>query len=563
MQESKFEMKLGKYNEAFNKAFDEFKKEQIVEKIWQKDFTIWSDKPDEITDRLGWLISPEVSLKAIKELNEFVNDVKKDGFTDALLMGMGGSSLAPEVFSLMFGAEDGYLKLSVLDTTDPDAILEYERTLSDKKTLFIVSTKSGGTVETLSFMKYFYNKTMERFGVEETGKRFVAITDPGSGLEKIAKELNFRKIFLNDPNIGGRYSALSFFGIAPATLLGIDIEKLLKNALEISNSSKTSNCIAGKLGTAIGELTKQGRDKLTFIMSSQVSSFGAWVEQLIAESTGKIGKGILPVEGESLEDPEYYSEDRLFIYIHLKDDIKEKVRVDKLSAAGHPVVELTMEDLYDLGEQYFIWEIATAVAGWRIGIQPFDQPDVESAKVVARQMVKEYQEKGKLPEQNAVFKDGNITLYGEVKANSISEAINEFFDNSIKKGSYVSLQAYIKPDKESSDILQNLRTKIQEKYKIAVTVGYGPRFLHSTGQLHKGDAGNGLFIQFTSTPQNDLAILDNPGKDKSSITFGILKTAQALGDRKALVNKGRKIISFDLGKDTITGLKKVTELVRV
>ena len=561
MQKSKFEMKLGKYTEHFNKAFDELKSEEVIERIWEKDFKIWSDKSDEITDRLGWLISPEVSLKAIGELNEFVSDVRKDGFTDALLMGMGGSSLAPEVFSLMFGAKDGYLKLSVLDTTDPDTILDLERSLSDRKTLFIVSTKSGGTVETLSFMKYFYNRTIEKLGDEEVGERFVAITDPGSGLEKIAKELHFRKIFLNDSNIGGRYSALSFFGIVPAALLGIDIEKLLKNALETSNNSKMSNCIAGKLGTAIGELANQGRDKLTFIMSSQVSYFGGWVEQLIAESTGKVGKGILPVDGESLEDPKYYSDDRLFVYIHLRDDAKEKDRVDKLSAAGHPVIELILDDLYHVGEQYFIWEIATAVAGWRIGIQPFNQPDVESAKVVARQMVKEYEEKGKLPQQNAILKDGNITLYGDVQASLVSEAINKFLSDSIKKGSYVALQAYIKPDKRSSDILQTLRTKIQEKYKVAVTIGFGPRFLHSTGQLHKGDAGNGLFIQFTSIPQNDMAIPDNPGADKSSITFGILKITQGLGDRKALINKGRKIISFDLGKDVIKGLKILSDSI--
>ena len=439
--------------------------------------------------------------------------------------------------------------------------MDLERSLSDRKTLFIVSTKSGGTVETLSFMKYFYNRTIEKLGDEEVGERFVAITDPGSGLEKIAKELHFRKIFLNDSNIGGRYSALSFFGIVPAALLGIDIEKLLKNALETSNNSKMSNCIAGKLGTAIGELANQGRDKLTFIMSSQVSYFGGWVEQLIAESTGKVGKGILPVDGESLEDPKYYSDDRLFVYIHLRDDAKEKDRVDKLSAAGHPVIELILDDLYHVGEQYFIWEIATAVAGWRIGIQPFNQPDVESAKVVARQMVKEYEEKGKLPQQNAILKDGNITLYGDVQASLVSEAINKFLSDSIKKGSYVALQAYIKPDKRSSDILQTLRTKIQEKYKVAVTIGFGPRFLHSTGQLHKGDAGNGLFIQFTSIPQNDMAIPDNPGADKSSITFGILKITQGLGDRKALINKGRKIISFDLGKDVIKGLKILSDSI--
>ena len=561
MTDSKFEMKLGKYPSLFNKAFEELKQERVVERIWKKDFSVWSDQPTEITNRLGWLFSPKVTLKALEEINEFVNDVKEDGFTNVLLMGMGGSSLAPEVFSLTFRAKDGYPQLDVLDSTDPDAVLESDKKLSARKTLFIVSTKSGGTVETLSFMKYFYNKTLKKYGVEEAGKRFVAITDSGSILEKIAKELGFRKIFLNDPNIGGRYSALSFFGIVPAALLGIDIEMLLQRALEVADNSKISNSLGGKLGVAMGELSKHGRDKLTFVMSQQVSFFGAWIEQLIAESTGKKGKGILPVDGESHEEPEYYSDDRLFVYIHLKNDERERKVVDKFLSAGNPVIELILDDLYDLGEQYFIWEIATAVAGWRIGIQPFDQPDVESAKVAARQMVKEYQEKGELPKQNAVLKDENITLYGDIKANSISEAISNFFADSLTEGSYLALQAYIKPGKDSLDLLQELRTRIHKKYKIAVTTGYGPRFLHSTGQLHKGDAGKGLFIQFTSSSQNDLAIPDNPGEDKSSITFGILKSAQALGDRQALIDKGRKVLRFDLNYNIAAGLKKIIDSI--
>jgi glucose-6-phosphate isomerase len=561
MTDSKFEMKLGKYSSLVNKAFQELKQERVVERIWEKDFSIWSDQPTEITNRLGWLFSPQVTLKALNEISNFVNSVKDNGFTNVLLMGMGGSSLAPEVFSLIFGAREGYPQLDVLDSTDSDTVLEFDRKLSAKKTLFIVSTKSGGTVETLSFMKYFYNKTLKKYDVEETGKCFVAITDPGSRLERVAKELGFKKIFLNDPNIGGRYSALSFFGIVPAALLGIDIEKLLLRALEIANNSKISNSFGGKLGVAMGELSKHGKDKLTFVTSKQVSSFGAWVEQLIAESTGKKGKGILPVDGESLEEPEYYSNDRLFVYIHLKKDERERKVVDKFLNVGHPVIELILDDLYDLGEQYFIWEIATAVAGWRIGIQPFDQPDVESAKVVARQMAKEYQKKGELPKQDAVLKDGNITLYGDIKANSVSEAISKFLADSLTEGSYIVLQAYIKPDKGSSDLLQELRTKIQKKYKIAVTTGYGPRFLHSTGQLHKGDAGKGLFIQFTSSSQNDLPIPDNPGEDKSSITFGMLKSAQALGDRRVLLDKGRKVLQFGFNYDVPAGLRKIINSV--
>ncbi|MDO8549991.1 MAG: glucose-6-phosphate isomerase [Ignavibacteria bacterium] len=552
-------MKLGEHSNSFNKAFDELKKERIIERIWEKDYTVWNNEPTEITNRLGWLFSPETSLKALQEIEDFVKGVKDDGFNKILLMGMGGSSLAPEVFSLTFGSKEGYPELHVLDSTDPDAVSEFDKILSNEKTLFIISTKSGGTVETFSFMKYFYNQTLNKHGKEETGKRFVAITDPGSGLEKAAKELNFRKIFLNDPDIGGRYSALSFFGIVPAALIGIDVAKLLKRADDSSKNSKVSDSLSGQLGTAIGELAKQGKDKLTFIISPQISFFGAWVEQLIAESTGKNGKGILPVDGESLEAPEYYSYNRLFLYIHLKDEHKEREAVKKLSNAGHPVIEIILDDLYDLGEQYFIWEMATAVAGWRLGIQPFDQPDVESAKVLARNMVKEYQEKGKLPEQTAILNKDKITLYGDIKVNSVSEAIKKFLDDSLTMGSYVTLQAYIKPGKDSSDILQKFRTKIQKRYKTAVTIGYGPRFLHSTGQLHKGDAGNGLFIQFTSSPENDLSIPDNPGEEKSSITFGILKSAQALGDRQALLDKGRKVLRFDLGTDVISGLRKIND----
>jgi glucose-6-phosphate isomerase len=564
MDHSKFKMNLTSYSEHFNKAFEELKSQKIIERIREKDYTVWRNEPAEITNRLGWLFSPDTSQKSIEEINNFVKEILNEDFRKVLLLGMGGSSLAPEVFSLTFGAKSGYPELFVLDSTDPDAVYEYDNKLSGEKTLFVVSTKSGGTVETFSFMKYYYNQTLKRFGKDEAGKRFIAITDPGSGLEKAAKELNFRKIFLNDPDIGGRYSALSLFGIVPAALIGVDVIKLLNRAKDFSENSKTSECFAGQLGAAIGELAKLGKDKLTFVLTPAISSFGSWVEQLIAESTGKDGRGILPVDGESLLSPEFYSYDRVFVYIHLKEDNKEKNSLAKLMEIGHPVIEIVLDDVYDLGEQFFLWEIATAVAGWRLDIQPFDQPNVESAKILARQMVKEFREKGNLPEINATLRDGSISVYGNITASSVEESLKNFLNtiniNSKPKG-YVSLQAYIKPDAETTHSLQELRTAIQKKYKIAVTTGYGPRFLHSTGQLHKGDAGNGLFIQLLSESKKDLPIPDNPGEEKSSISFGILKKAQALGDRQALLDNNRKILLFDFGSDVINGIKKLTNAV--
>ncbi|KAB2839411.1 MAG: hypothetical protein F9K45_10150, partial [Melioribacteraceae bacterium] len=307
-------LSLGKEQKIYEDKFQKLVDEKIIERIWKKDYTLWSSNPDEISNRLGWLDSPENSFKSLNEINEFVESVKADGFTHALLMGMGGSSLAPEVFRLTFGVKEGYLDLDVLDSTDPGAVLDKERKLDFTKTLFIVSTKSGGTVETMSFLKYFYNKALDKLGKEKVQKHFIAITDPGSGLEDIAKSLNFRKIFLNDPNIGGRYSALSLFGVVPAALVGVDIQKLLNNAKTYSEESRLNNDknSAAVLGIIMGALGEKGKDKVTYIMSPQIKYFGAWVEQLIAESTGKNGKGIIPVDLEEVTSPEFYSNDRIF-----------------------------------------------------------------------------------------------------------------------------------------------------------------------------------------------------------------------------------------------------------
>ena len=571
MLNSNFIVKAGKYQKKVDEVLEKIKNERIVERIWQKDFSVWSDKPDEIVNRLGWLYSTETTRQALAEIYSFVDEVRKDRFTDAIVLGMGGSSMAPEVFSLMFGTKKGYLNLHILDSTDPGAVLEFDRKLNPSKTLFIVSTKSGGTVETFSFMKHFYNKTLKKIGKEKAGKHFAAITDPGSGLVDIAEKLNFRKIFKNDPDIGGRYSALSFFGMVPAALCGVELERILESADKILSETKSQNVLvdtAAYLGSVIGSLANEGVDKVTFVTPGKISFFGAWVEQLIAESTGKNGKGILPVEGETLLAPKFYLDDRLFVYIHLKNSKKDSEKVSALNESGHPVVEIAWNDLYDLGMEYFRWEFAVAIAGWAIGIHPFDQPNVEAAKILAREMVKEYQEKGKLPELKKSFSEKGISVVTDVKAVNLKEALSEFFhslnigENGFKGRSYVSIQAYVKPTEEITSALQKFRTAIQKKYKIAATVSYGPRFLHSTGQLHKGDGGHGLFIQLTSEMPKDIPIPDNAGEDKSSISFGTLKDAQALGDRQALLDNKRRVIRFNLGRNITGSLKILTASIK-
>lgn len=544
--------KIGSLTNELNAKLFQIKNEKIVERIWQKDFTVWGSSPEEISNRLGWLDSPEVTRKSFDEIYKLVSEIKAEGFTNALLLGMGGSSLAPEVFRFIFGVQQGYLDLSILDSTDPDAILEKTKNLDPAKTLYIVSTKSGGTVETISFLKYFYNVTQSKVGSEKAAKHFIAITDPGSGLEKMARDLNFRKIFLNDPNIGGRFSALSLFGIVPAALLGVDIENVLNSAeKEISNSRKSGDDLTQNnsaiLGTIMGVLAGRGKDKITFIISPKISSFGAWVEQLIAESTGKIGKGILPVDLESVETPEFYSDDRLFVYIKIKNDSTFDQRVNNLKSAGHPLIEIELDNVYDLGREFFRWEFATAVAGHVLIIPPFDQPNVEQAKVIARQMMKEYQTNGSLPVLTPAIQESEVKIYGDIKPANISDALPMFLEKCKGGTNYVTIQAYLQPTKDTTRMLQLLRTSIQKKYKAATTLGYGPRFLHSTGQLHKGDGGNGYFIQFIADYKMDAAIPDNAGSDNSSISFGILKRAQLLGDRQALIDNNRKVITIDLG----------------
>lgn len=543
--------KLGDFQAVVDATVAEMQSADILSRIRDLDYTVWSDSEEEITNRLGWVDIADRMLSEVDTLTEFTDAVRADGYDYALLMGMGGSSLAPEVFSLTFGQADGYLALDILDTTDADAVRNIEAKIDFSKTLFIVATKSGGTAETLSAFKYFYNRTVEALGEDSAGEHFVGITDPGSKLLGIGEKFNFRKVFVNDPNIGGRYSALSLFGLVPASLLGIDVAKLLQSAVE---ESKSEDGLV--LGGIMGELAKAGCDKITFITSESVAPFGDWVEQLIAESTGKKGKGILPVVGEALGEPDVYGDDRLFVAIQYGDDT---IDLSALESAGHPVVTITMDDMYDMGAQFWRWEMATAIAGHVISIHPFDQPNVESAKIIARDMIAEYTEKGELPAQDAKITDGDIVVYGDdVTGDSAVEALNNFLAQ-INAGDYVSLQAYVTPDPKTWDLLNTIRMNIRDSKHVATTSAYGPRFLHSTGQLHKGDSGNGLFIQFTSDAVNDVDIPDNAGEDDSAMTFGVLKLAQALGDQQALLDVDRRVIRFHLGTDVNAGLSTLAE----
>lgn len=568
LESSKFISGLEEYKSAILNSFEKIKNDKIVPRIWGLDYSVWKNEPGEISNRLGWLQCPFSMGEVLSQINHFVDQVRAEGFTHALLLGMGGSSLAPEVIRKTFGVKEGYLNLFVLDSTHPDAIKSIEDKLNISKTLFIVSTKSGGTVETMSLMKYFYNKASENIGQELVGKHFIAITDSGSGLESLARSLAFRKIFLNDPNIGGRYSALSFFGLVPAALLGVNIKRILEGAIKIAEdckSSKSANNPGVWLGTIMGELAIRNREKITFILSEELKYLGLWLEQLIAESTGKEGIGILPIDGEEILNPENYSDDRLFVIIQYGDKLDKDMQIKNLSDSNIPLLKFYIKDLYELGAEIFRWEFATIIASKILEINPFDQPNVESAKILAREMVAEYIKKGNLPTINYNYKSDSLNIFSDISCTTVKECMNYFFENisdvekSKNKKVYVSLHAYLNASKEIDSLLRTVRSRIQKKWDVATTVGYGPRFLHSTGQLHKGDAGNGLFIQIIDLPKSDMQIPDEAGKLDSSISFSTLILSQALGDRQALLNESRNVILINCGINPEKGLNTLLE----
>ncbi|MDD5723638.1 MAG: hypothetical protein PHY29_07870 [Syntrophales bacterium] len=550
---------LGSYRDVVERGLTAASDERIVSRIWAHDHTVWKPDPAQILNSFGWLHSIGVMSRNIPRLTELADEVRADGYTHALLLGMGGSSLAAGVLGKTFGTRTGYPELTVLDSTDPGAVLSCSERCNPARSLFIVSTKSGTTVETLSFFKFFYNRVVDFLGEKRAGEHFIAITDPCSPLADLAERYRFRATFLNDPNIGGRYSALSCFGLVPAALVAVDPGLLLERAMIMSSYSESSTGDAVRLGVVLGEMAMAGRDKVTLAASPEIESFGGWVEQLLAESTGKEGRGILPVVGESLGLPEDYWNDRLFVYLRLAGDKEYEKTLADLERAGHPVVTINLEDRYDLGGQFFLWEMATAVAGWRMGIDPFNQPDVESVKALARRMVDEYKEKGAFPEEEPSLVDGDIMVFGGPVSGNSGSTLVSFIGEGITDGAYIALQAYLQPGPRTDRALQHLRMCLRDRFRIATTVGYGPRFLHSTGQLHKGDAGRGLFVQFTADNAMDVPIPDDPGSFTSSMTFGLLKKAQAAGDWEALQDAGRQVVRFHLGTDIIDGLTRLTE----
>jgi glucose-6-phosphate isomerase len=558
---SQYEEYSGDFQNEFEKVLPILEALNFPERIQNSDYTLWSKSPNEIVNRLGWLQLPESMGNNTERILKFSEKISAENFKTVVLLGMGGSSLAPEMFASSFKTY-GPLNITVLDSTDPDYILSVRKKLELTSTIIIVSSKSGSTVETVSLMNYFLDEYSKELEKEEIGKHFVAITDPGSDLESWSKKLNFRDIFLNNPNIGGRFSALSYFGLVPASLTGLDLNKFIKRSQDAAHLSQINDIslnIALRLGALMGSLSEKGLNKLTIFTSDEISCFKFWVEQLVAESTGKNGKGILPVPEESFNINLDYGKDRVYIYIKLIEDVDAEKEIKSILKTGQPLVIIELEDLYDLGKQIFLWEYATAVAGHYMLVNPFDQPDVESAKIFTKNFVKYYRESGVLEKKEPRFQYENLDFYSDSDISGI-ESFPEWLRGNAVEGSYISIQAYITPAGQTELKINELAKKLSSEYKIPVTTGFGPRYLHSSGQLHKGDTGKGIFIQLTADIVNDIPIPDEPFSKNSSLNFGILKNAQALGDYGALSNKGRNIVSINLTSNVNSDLQKLIML---
>jgi transaldolase/glucose-6-phosphate isomerase len=520
---------------------DDFRRREIVRRIWDHDPTVWSGADE---DRwLGWLDLPVQDRVAAADLGRFGDEVKGEGVRDVVLLGMGGSSLAPEVMRAIIGGHDGYPDLHVLDSTDPGQILSIERGVDLERTLFVIASKSGSTLEVNILKQYFFERAVRRFGAERAGRRFVLTTDPGSKLHVTAKEEGFRRIFAGVPAVGGRYSALSNFGLVPAALMGIDVVALLDRAEAMARecASEDDDNPAFVLGVVLGELALLGRDKPTLITPPGLSSFGLWLEQLVAESLGKQGKGIIPVDGEAPGAPDVYGSDRVFVHLRAAGapDAATDALVERLDRAGHPVIRIGWPDRYALGAEFFRWEFATAVAGAVVGVNPFDQPDVESTKVVTRRLAAEYEQTG--------------TLSGDDRVADVA-ALRSLVTQ-LQPGDYFAMLAFIEMNQAHRNALDAIRGLVRDRKKVAATVGFGPRYLHSTGQAHKGGPNAGVFLLITGNDPEDVPV---PGQ---KYTFGTIKLAQALGDLEVLSARGRRVVRVHL-PDVDHGLGELHRIIQ-
>lgn len=561
-------------DEALSQTLSLWTKDSLVEKIWQKDATLWTSKDE--AQWLDWLHVVADQQKALAEYEAFAKEVNDAGFTDVLLLGMGGSSLAPEVFAVTYGSKSGYPRLRILDSTDPQQIRHLDATVDLKKTLFVVSSKSGSTLEPNIYMAHFLSMVKESVG-SEVGSHFIAITDPGSKLEAVAKKENFRHIFYGYPGIGGRYSALSPFGIVPAALIGLDLQTFLGRAQEMTTlcqESTAQNNPGVLLGAIMGVAAKAGRNKLTIVTSAAVHDFGAWLEQLVAESTGKLGKAIIPVDLEGLStDTAVYGDDRLFVFIKLKGDTTAfngldntiiEERLAQLVVLGHPVVTIELSDKIDLADEFFRFEIATAVAGSIMEINPFDQPDVEASKIETRELTDEYEKNGSLPAEKPFFAEGQIKLFSDevniavldrVASEKTLPAMLKAHLDRLGKGDYFALLNYIEMSKEHVELAQKIRLNVRDQKHVATCLGFGPRFLHSTGQAYKGGPDTGVVLQVTCEDSDDLAV---PGQKYS---FGVVKSAQARGDFQVLTSRKRRALRVHISGNLEEGLKQLSQAV--
>lgn len=546
-------------------ALEDWRLNKKVERLWSRDATLWSGADE--AQWLGWLDIVEQQRANAGRFAAFAADVKQAGFSDILLLGMGGSSLCPEVLSVTFGHQKGSPRLHVLDSTDPGQVKTFEEKIDLAKTLFIVSSKSGSTLEPNIFKQYFFDRVEQVLGKGKAGSHFVAITDHGSKLEKVARDDGFRHIFHGLPSIGGRYSALSDFGLIPAAAMGIDAARFLDRAAEMVAACSTSTPADRNpgvlLGLILGLAAQAGRDKLTVIASPGLYDLGAWLEQLVAESTGKQGKGIIPVDREPLGAPGVYGDDRIFVYLRLEGagDVAQDAAVEAIKNAAHPVVKLTVRDAYDLGQQFFLWEIATAVCGSMLGINPFNQPDVEASKIATSTLTDEYEASGTLPPEARFAADQGMQFFADeanaaaVRADGTLGGIIKAHLARLAASDYFALLGYIEMNAEHEAVLESIREKVRDSRQVATCVGFGPRFLHSTGQAYKGGPNSGVFLQITC---DDAADLDVPGQTYS---FGTVKAAQARGDFQVLSERGRRALRVHLDLDVAAGLRRLEAAV--
>jgi transaldolase/glucose-6-phosphate isomerase len=555
---------------AVNASFDDWRRNDKMRRFWSGDASLWTGADE--NRWLGWLGVTDDQLAHVRHLSEVAEEVKSAGYKHAVLLGMGGSSLCPEVLRLTFGKIQGFPELHILDSTDPAQIRALEERLDLAKSIFIVSSKSGGTLEPNIYKQYFFDRVKRLSGEKEAGNRFIAITDPGSKMQHVAEDDKFRHIFFGLPTIGGRYSALSDFGMVPAAVMGIDVERFLSTTEEMVHACGSSVPVeenpGAVLGTILGVLGNHGRDKVTIIASPGIADLGAWLEQLIAESTGKEGKGLIPVDREALTKPEAYGNDRLFVYLRLdsEPDQSQDAAVELLERAGQPLVRIALSDRYQLGEEFFRWEVATAVAGSILGINAFNQPDVEASKIATRKLTAEYEQNGKLPKDIPIFEAEGIQLFTDERnaraleqtaspGKSLAKYLKSHLDR-LGKNDYFALLAYVEMNRAHEELLQVVRHAIRDAKKCATCLGFGPRFLHSTGQAYKGGPNSGVFLQITCEDAFDIAV------PQQKYTFGLVKSAQARGDFQVLADRGRRALRVHLGKNVEAGLEQLYAVIR-